>query len=136
MPYVITNTLLTCSLLKEAESVVMDSNREVSESNANKSGFSGSMSGTTAQNRVAKFDSTTLEERQMLGRYGVWLLIGLCTPKQDTPIDILGRLLSMLFHWFHSTAYSFDGTKKSLMHLIFSVGNLTLHVHYSSRFRT
>ncbi|XP_048512569.1 protein unc-79 homolog isoform X11 [Athalia rosae] len=66
-------------------------------------------------------DSASLEERQLLGRYGVWLLVGLCTPNQETPVQILGRLLSMLFHWFHVTAYSFDGTKKSLMHLIFSV---------------
>lgn len=73
--------------------------------------------------RPRQCDPTTLEERQLLGRYGVWLLVGLCTPNQDTPNEILGRLLSMLFHWFHVTAYSFDGIKKSLMQLIFSVGN-------------
>ncbi|XP_054270817.1 protein unc-79 homolog isoform X2 [Macrosteles quadrilineatus] len=48
------------------------------------------------------------EERQLMGRFGVWLLVGLCTPKENTSSDILGRLLSMLFHWFHVTAYSFD----------------------------
>lgn len=80
-------------------------------------------------------DPTTLEERQLLGRYGVWLLVGLCTPNEDTPVEILGRLLSMLFHWFHVTAYCFDGIEKRLIHLIFSVGNLTLCIYtlYSSR---
>lgn len=50
-----------------------------------------------------------LEERQLMGRFGVWLLVGLCKPSPDTPTHVLGRLLSMLFHWFHVTAYSFDG---------------------------
>ncbi|XP_006613746.1 protein unc-79 homolog isoform X5 [Apis dorsata] len=95
------------SLLKEAEPLRFPG-----------SGSSGGGSGGSG----GQFDSATLEERQLLGRYGVWLLVGLCTPNQDTSIEILGRLLSMLFHWFHVTAYSFDGTKKSLMHLIFSVG--------------
>lgn len=56
-------------------------------------------------------DILSLEERQLLGRYGIWLLVGRCTPTTDTPIEILGRLLSMLFHWFHITAYSSDGKK-------------------------
>lgn len=109
----------------------MDSNRELSEISSNK-GNSGYLGGSSSMSggRVGLCDPTTLEDRQLLGRYGVWLLVGLCTPKEDTPIEILGRLLSMLFHWFHVTAYSFDGTKKSLMHLIFSVGNLTLRIHY------
>ncbi|XP_012267707.2 protein unc-79 homolog isoform X12 [Athalia rosae] len=104
------------SLLKEAEPLSMDSNKDSLEINTNKggTGFSGTGVGQGA-------DSASLEERQLLGRYGVWLLVGLCTPNQETPVQILGRLLSMLFHWFHVTAYSFDGTKKSLMHLIFSV---------------
>ncbi|XP_076392325.1 UNC-79 domain-containing protein isoform X2 [Megachile rotundata] len=120
------------SLLKEAEPLSMDSNRENSEISTNKgsTGFPGGGSGAgggggsggTSGGTGGQCDPTTLEERQLLGRYGVWLLVGLCTPNQDTSIEILGRLLSMLFHWFHVTAYSFDGTEKSLMHLIFSVG--------------
>lgn len=112
----------------------MDSNRDISEISTNKdsAGFPGSgSSGGGSGGSGGQFDSATLEERQLLGRYGVWLLVGLCTPNQDTSIEILGRLLSMLFHWFHVTAYSFDGTKKSLMHLIFSVGNLTLRIFYT-----
>ncbi|CAL7949507.1 unnamed protein product [Xylocopa violacea] len=97
------------SLLKEAEPLRFP-------------GSSGSGGGVSGAGSGGQFDTATLEERQLLGRYGVWLLVGLCTPNQDISIEILGRLLSMLFHWFHVTAYSFDGTKKSLMHLIFSVG--------------
>lgn len=118
----------------------MDSNREISEIGTNKgstgfpgSGGSGGSGGATtgggSAGTPAPCDPTTLEERQLLGRYGVWLLVGLCTPNEHTSIEILGRLLSMLFHWFHVTAYSFDGIKKSLMHLIFSVGNLTLRIY-------
>lgn len=58
-------------------------------------------------------DNISLEERQLLGRYGIWLLVGRCTPTADTPVEILGRLLSMLFHWFHVTAYSNDGEIES-----------------------
>ncbi|XP_028896762.2 protein unc-79 homolog isoform X4 [Zeugodacus cucurbitae] len=53
-------------------------------------------------------DTITLEERQMLGRYGIWLLVGRCTPTPEMPVEVLGRILSMLFHWFHVTACSFD----------------------------
>lgn len=60
-------------------------------------------------------DNITLEERQVLGRYGVWLLVGRCTPIEDTPVEILGRLLAMLFHWFHVTAYSYDGQEESTL---------------------
>lgn len=58
-------------------------------------------------------DNISLDERQLLGRYGIWLLVGRCTPTVDTPVEILGRLLSMLFHWFHVTAYSSDGEIES-----------------------
>ncbi|XP_006613744.1 protein unc-79 homolog isoform X3 [Apis dorsata] len=106
------------SLLKEAEPLSMDSNRDISEISTNKdsAGFPGSgSSGGGSGGSGGQFDSATLEERQLLGRYGVWLLVGLCTPNQDTSIEILGRLLSMLFHWFHVTAYSFDGQAESAL---------------------
>lgn len=95
-------------------------------------GFSGGSvgsSGAIGSTFGSYCDPTSLEERQLLGRYGVWLLVGLCTPNEDTPVEILGRLLSMLFHWFHVTAYCFDGIEKRLIHLIFSVGNLTLCIY-------
>ncbi|XP_011183941.2 protein unc-79 homolog isoform X3 [Zeugodacus cucurbitae] len=56
-------------------------------------------------------DTITLEERQMLGRYGIWLLVGRCTPTPEMPVEVLGRILSMLFHWFHVTACSFDASQ-------------------------
>lgn len=136
---------LSYSLLKEAEPISIDSNRDttdISASTSNKGmGFVGSSSGGSGAGGIGSTfghcDPTSLEERQLLGRYGVWLLVGLCTPNEDTPVEILGRLLSMLFHWFHVTAYCFDGIEKRLIHLIFSVGNLTLCIYtlYSSRRR-
>ncbi|CAB3238060.1 unnamed protein product [Arctia plantaginis] len=59
--------------------------------------------------RVDLPDPISVEDRQLLGRYGVWLMVGLCTPNPDTPDEILGRLLSVLFHWFHVTSFSYTG---------------------------
>ncbi|XP_017778696.1 PREDICTED: protein unc-79 homolog [Nicrophorus vespilloides] len=86
------------SLLKEAKGT----STETKENSDNKS-------------PVPSVDNITLEERQLLGRYGVWLLVGRCTPDENTPIEILGRLLAMLFHWFHMTAYSYDGQDESTL---------------------
>ena len=60
-------------------------------------------------NALSQSSSLSMDERQLLGRFGVWLLVGLCSPNENTSNEILGRLLSMLFHWFHVTAYTFDG---------------------------
>lgn len=60
-------------------------------------------------------DNISLEDRQMLGKYGIWLLVGRCTPTVDTPVEILGRLLNMLFHWFHITAYSSESGIESTL---------------------
>ncbi|CAH2242907.1 jg14477 [Pararge aegeria aegeria] len=54
-------------------------------------------------------DPIPVEDRQLLGRYGVWLMVGLCSPNPDTPDEVLGRLLSVLFHWFHVTSFSYSG---------------------------
>lgn len=78
--------------------------------------------GSSTESQIRNIESSNLEEKQLLGRFGVWLLIGLCTLEKEMSPEILGRLLSMLFHWFHVTAYAYDGTKKSLVQLIFSVG--------------
>lgn len=59
-------------------------------------------------NHHQKHENITHDERQLLGRYGIWLLVGRCSPTGDTPVEILGRLISMLFHWFHVTAYTKD----------------------------
>lgn len=63
---------------------------------------------------LPQVNNITTEERQLLGRYGVWLLVGRCTPDEKTSDEILGRLLAMLFHWFHMTAYSYDGSSYPL----------------------
>lgn len=60
-------------------------------------------------------DNISLEDRQQLGKYGIWLLVGRCTPTVDTPIEIVGRLLNMLFHWFHITAYSTESGVESTL---------------------
>lgn len=60
-------------------------------------------------------DNISLEDRQQLGKYGIWLLVGRCSPTEDTPVEILGRLLNMLFHWFHITAYSNESGVESTL---------------------
>lgn len=54
-------------------------------------------------------------DRKLLSRYGIWLLVELCKPKEDIPIEILGRLLSMLFQWFDATAYLPDDNAGSAL---------------------
>lgn len=87
------------SLLREAKPLSYDATKESEAKNGN--------STSTPQ------DNISLDERQLLGRYGIWLLVGRCTPNSDTSVEILGRLISMLFHWFHTTAYSYDGQTES-----------------------
>lgn len=91
------------SLLREARPVNYDSN--------GKDSMDMKMNSNTAN--ISAADNINMEERLQLGRYGIWLLVGRCTPTPDTPVEILGRLLSMLFHWFHVTAYSSDGQLES-----------------------
>lgn len=64
-----------------------------------------------SKNLSMSMDNITIEERQLLGRYGVWLLVGRCTSDENTTEEVLGRLLAMIFHWFHMTAYSFNGNE-------------------------
>lgn len=50
---------------------------------------------------------STIEERQLLSRYGIWLMIGLVNPAEATTnerMKLLGRMLAMLCQWFHNTA--------------------------------
>ncbi|XP_052835332.1 protein unc-79 homolog isoform X5 [Drosophila gunungcola] len=84
------------SLLREAKPLNFEPGKESSSSESKKNGS------------PLPADNISLEERQRLGRYGIWLLVGRCTPTADTPVEVLGRILSMLFHWFHVTAYSYD----------------------------
>lgn len=97
------------SLLREAKPLNFEPSKEGSESKKN-GGSSSSTAGMINNANPNGFLQDTIlpEERQQLGRYGIWLLVGRCTPTPDTPVEILGRILSMLFRWFHVTAYSYD----------------------------
>ncbi|RWS30132.1 protein unc-79-like protein [Leptotrombidium deliense] len=84
------------SLLKEAQPITEKQSKE------------GNGGGRTSAPHSLPTDESNenmaLEERQLLSRYGVWLMTSLCTPNDNTPEETLGRLLSMLFQWFHYTA--------------------------------
>lgn len=41
--------------------------------------------------------------------------MSLCTPSENTPTESLARLVSMVFQWFHSTAYMMDDEVGSLV---------------------
>ncbi|XP_035781360.1 protein unc-79 homolog isoform X1 [Anopheles albimanus] len=94
------------SLLREAKPLNVDFRKDVVNQDS-KTSTIGCGDGSN--------DLLTVDERQLLGRYGIWLLVGRCTPTVDTPVEILGRMLSMLFHWFHVTAYSYDGQAESTL---------------------
>ena len=96
------------SLLKEAEPGLPDAGSGSAGSGAAASSMAGATSGTSAPRTGLPTDESNstmaLEERQLLSRYGVWLITNLCTPDSSTAIPLMGRLLSMLFRWFHYTA--------------------------------
>lgn len=54
-------------------------------------------------------EGLTPEEGRLLSRYGVWLIVSLCSPMPDTPVEMLGRILAGLCHWFNATQYLPDG---------------------------
>ncbi|KAH9417943.1 Protein unc-79 [Dermatophagoides pteronyssinus] len=65
-------------------------------------GGAGGGQGTTGDS-----NDSSIEERQLLSRYGIWLLIGLVDPAEantNERIELLGRMLAMLCQWFHNTA--------------------------------
>jgi len=51
-----------------------------------------------------------LEDKLLLSRHGVWLLVSLCWPSPDGDSETIGRLASMLCNWYAATAY-INGTK-------------------------
>jgi len=54
-------------------------------------------------------DPISTDDRRLMGRFGIWLLVGFFKPDEDIPKEILGRLLSVLFQWFNTTAYLGNG---------------------------
>lgn len=103
----------TFSLLKEAkipENECKDIDRSYFEDKSDKKDPKESRDKEKdGKSPIPTIDNISIEERQLLGRYGVWLLVGRCNPDGNTQREVLGRLLSMIFHWFHMTAYSYDG---------------------------
>uniref|UniRef100_A0A8D0ENS3 Unc-79 homolog, NALCN channel complex subunit n=1 Tax=Strix occidentalis caurina TaxID=311401 RepID=A0A8D0ENS3_STROC len=54
-------------------------------------------------------------DQRLLSQFGIWFLVSLCTPSENTPTESLARLVSMVFQWFHSTAYMMDDEVGSLV---------------------
>uniref|UniRef100_A0A4W3HGP9 Unc-79 homolog, NALCN channel complex subunit n=1 Tax=Callorhinchus milii TaxID=7868 RepID=A0A4W3HGP9_CALMI len=54
-------------------------------------------------------------DQRLLSQFGIWFLVSLCTPSENTPTESLARLVSMVFQWFHSTAYMLDDEVGSLV---------------------
>ncbi|XP_034153384.1 protein unc-79 homolog isoform X5 [Esox lucius] len=54
-------------------------------------------------------------DQRLLSQFGIWFLVSLCTPSENTPTESLARLVSMVFQWFHSTAYMTDDEVGSLV---------------------
>lgn len=88
------------NLLKEAQPL----SDKPGKDSISPSQSSNKLAGTLSLPTDESIGNMAVEERQLLSRYGVWLIISLCTPNDDTSDDVLGRLLSMLFQWFHYTA--------------------------------
>nr|XP_023011875.1 protein unc-79 homolog isoform X2 [Leptinotarsa decemlineata] len=101
------------SLLKEAKVPLIETKEEKKEGESKEG--KDNREGKEGKSPVPALDNITVEERQLLGRYGVWLLVGRCTPSENTPLEVLGRLLAMIFHWFHMTALSYDGQEESTL---------------------
>jgi hypothetical protein len=86
------------SLLKEAapaEKPSKDSERYLRS-------LMGPMSQFSSDNKDANTIAT--EEKQLISQYGIWLMTGLCNNVERLSDELLGRLLGMLFQWFHFTA--------------------------------
>ncbi len=78
-----------------------------------------------AFNIICEGNTISPEERQLMGRFGALLLIGLCMPTPDTPQEVVGRMLSILFNWFRITAYTYDSKLEPLIRIALGVARLT-----------
>lgn len=92
--------------MKEARPVTPEIPRDMTDIQAKAAAF----------NIMSEKNSIHPEERQLMGRFGALLLVGLCMPLQDTASEIVGRVLSILFNWFRITAYTFDSKQKYSSH--------------------
>jgi len=99
------------SLLKEVRPPISEGTKE---SQTKAAVFGAKVRGIMSSSKTDKEDEqpeVTINDRQLMGRTGVWLLVALYRIEDQEPprSSIMGRLLSILFHWFHVTAYSYDG---------------------------
>uniref|UniRef100_A0A6G1S3Y4 Protein unc-79 n=2 Tax=Aceria tosichella TaxID=561515 RepID=A0A6G1S3Y4_9ACAR len=86
------------SLLKEAAPAEKPSK----ESERYLRSLMGPMSQFSSDNKDTNTIAT--EEKQLISQYGIWLMTGLCKNVERLSDELLGRLLGMLFQWFHFTA--------------------------------
>lgn len=115
-----TNTTTTTTTISTTTTTISTTNTTAATTTTGPPGASSLLISTNNNNKsnavaIPPIDNLTAEDRQLLGRYGVWLLVGRCTPNENTPVHIMGRLIAMLFHWFHMTAYSHDGQEESTL---------------------
>ncbi|XP_016352346.1 protein unc-79 homolog [Sinocyclocheilus anshuiensis] len=99
------------SLLKEAE--IHAELREFELNRRRQMGLSSSHHSLDNMEFDNKEDDQ--HDQRLLSQFGIWFLVSLCTPSENTPTESLARLVSMVFQWFHSTAYMMDDEVGSLV---------------------
>ncbi|KAM9355990.1 protein unc-79 homolog isoform 3-T3 [Pholidichthys leucotaenia] len=99
------------SLLKEAE--IHAEQREFELNRRRQMGLSSSHHSLDNIEFDNKEDDQ--HDQRLLSQFGIWFLVSLCTPNENTPTESLARLVSMVFQWFHSTAYMMDDEVGSLV---------------------
>uniref|UniRef100_A0A8C9Z0U8 Unc-79 homolog, NALCN channel complex subunit n=1 Tax=Sander lucioperca TaxID=283035 RepID=A0A8C9Z0U8_SANLU len=99
------------SLLKEAE--IHAEQREFEMNRRRQMGLSASHHSLDNIEFDNKEDDQ--HDQRLLSQFGIWFLVSLCTPNENTPTESLARLVSMIFQWFHSTAYMMDDEVGSLV---------------------
>ncbi|XP_063060311.1 protein unc-79 homolog [Engraulis encrasicolus] len=99
------------SLLKEAE--IHAEQREFEMNRRRQMGLSASHHSLDNTDFDNKEDDQ--HDQRLLSQFGIWFLVSLCTPSENTPTESLARLVSMVFQWFHSTAYMMDDEVGSLV---------------------
>ncbi|KAM4664558.1 LOW QUALITY PROTEIN: protein unc-79 homolog [Discoglossus pictus] len=99
------------SLLKEAE--FHAEQREYEMNRRRQMGLSSSHHSLDNTDFDNKDDDK--HDQRLLSQFGIWFLVSLCTPNENTPTESLARLVSMVFQWFHSTAYMMDDEVGSLV---------------------
>ncbi|XP_017270813.1 protein unc-79 homolog isoform X4 [Kryptolebias marmoratus] len=99
------------SLLKEAE--IYAEQREFEMNKRRQMGLSASHHSLDNIEFDNKEDDQ--HDQRLLSQFGIWFLVSLCTPNENTPTESLARLVSMVFQWFHSTAYMMDDEVGSLV---------------------